>query len=276
MARPIAAIDVGGSSVKRGVVHLPDGVDETATVTIDARADRALLLDALTGAAADLLDGRPDLADLAVAFPDPFDYVAGVPLLRGLGKFESLFGVELGDELRSRLPSVRRLSFCHDAEAAGVGEAAVGAGAKHRRVLAITLGTGFGSALVVDGRPVTELDGIVTRHLYDEPVRSLGRADDVLSARGLGRRLRADPARVETGTSDEVFVRFGIDLGRFVQEWARRWAVDIVVVGGGGAAAFDRFAPGLRAATAVTVVRAELGTAAALIGAATLHADAAG
>ncbi|CAL9660302.1 hypothetical protein SUDANB145_06955 [Streptomyces sp. enrichment culture] len=47
----------------------------------------------------------------------------------------------------------------NDAVSAALGEHAAGAGRRCDRMLVITLGTGVGAAMLVDGRPVRGLDG---------------------------------------------------------------------------------------------------------------------
>ena len=151
----IAALDVGGTSIKSGVVdadHESRGADAVALgATIPTRATEGA--DVVLGQLATAIDGAVErattaVAGVALAFPGPFDVARGRALIRGLHKFDSIYGLELRPLLAERIsrPDLR-IGFARDSEAAGVGEATFGAGRGGGRVLTITLGTGLGSCL---------------------------------------------------------------------------------------------------------------------------------
>ena len=104
--------------------------------------------DVVLGQLATAIDGAVEqattaVAGVALAFPGPFDVARGRALIRGLHKFDSIYGLELRPLLAERISrSDLRIGFARDSEAAGVGEATFGAGRGGGRVLTITLGTG--------------------------------------------------------------------------------------------------------------------------------------
>ena len=90
-----------------------------------------------------------------MAVPGPFDYARGIGLFRDVGKFDSLYGVDVRRGLLTRIrPRPSAVRFLNDADAFGVGEYAAGAARGHDRAVCITLGTGVGSAFLDRGRPV--------------------------------------------------------------------------------------------------------------------------
>jgi glucokinase len=94
----------------------------------------------------------PDLLGVAFGFPGPFDYEAGICLIEGVEKYGALYGVNIRDAIRTRLDlGDLPILFRNDAEAAVVGETRYGAGRNYPRVIGVTLGTGCGSAFLVDG-----------------------------------------------------------------------------------------------------------------------------
>ena len=276
MVGSIAVLDVGGTSIKVGAVPVPSQQRTNATGGVDvviddaiptlAASDTATVLHQLGRAAETALGsaqsiGRP--RGMAIAFPGPFDLDAGRPLIRGLHKFESIYGMDVRAELRQRVDlSELPIVFVRDSEAVGVGEAVHGAGRDGRRVLTVAIGTGFGSCLT-DGGVVVERVGDQEVDRLHELVLPAGRVDDVLSARGLA-------AVTDTATSSDPFETFGRRLGRFLDDITRRLDADLVVVGGGVAGSFDRFAPAARHEMFVPCVAASLGSAGPLLGAARL------
>lgn len=94
-----------------------------------------------------------------VAIPGPFDCSRGVGAYAGVSKFADWNNYALGSALREGLRA-GRVSFLNDAHAFGVGEVLAGAAAGARRSVAVTLGTGVGSAFVADGIPQTSGPGV--------------------------------------------------------------------------------------------------------------------
>jgi glucokinase len=93
---------------------------------------------------------------LTVAIPGPMDYANGVGQFRDVGKFDALAGVDLRQALLARLTAPpARIIFLNDADAFGLGEWVAGAARGYARVVAITLGTGVGSAFLDAGTVVS-------------------------------------------------------------------------------------------------------------------------
>jgi glucokinase len=224
-----------------------------------------------------------DLLGVGIGFPGPFDYEAGVCLVEGVEKFGSIYGVNLRQALRARLDRLDHpVLFRNDAEAAIVGESCYGAGRPYRRLVGITLGTGCGSAFIVDGQPVTSGDGVPPNGwLYPLSFRGM-RADDIFSRRGLEDRLRAagaasydvreaaGAARAGNAQARQVFEAFGEELGVFLHPFTAAFHADALIVLGRIAGAIDLFGPALRQALPVPVLQAQRGEDAALLGAADL------
>jgi glucokinase len=283
----IAALDVGGSSVKSGVVA-PDGAlaGPLSLAPLDSDASAAELLGTLAGVARTQLDREDALDDvLAVAYPGPCDYAAGVA--QSTVKLAALNGLSLAAELRARTgrPELD-VSFRNDAEAAAAAEARVGAGRTFARVLMLTLGTGLGAAFVERGEPIAERAGIVAAELYRLPVGE-STADDRFSTRGLATRLRelgapatdlAEAAALaeQSASTLDAFSGFGQDLGRFLAPRLEALDAQALVIGGGLAGAFRLFGPAVAAEVHVPVIPAGLGRAAGVIGAALCLAPALG
>jgi predicted NBD/HSP70 family sugar kinase len=268
----VAALDVGGTSIKSGVVREGE-VELLPAVPSRSGAERDTVIDQLVAASAAAVDAAgDDLIGLAIAVPRPFDLERGIPLLRGLHKFESVHGVELRPILRARTAvGEHPIRFAGDAEAAGVGEARFGAGAGLGRVLTITLGTGIGACLTDGGEVVTVVGDALVEDLHERPTPT-GRADDVFSVRGLASALDVEPAELRTAATDLAHAadleRFGRRLGSFLAPVLAEFGAEAVVVGGGLSSVFDRFAPTMD----VPARRATLGKRGPLLGVAALAA----
>jgi glucokinase len=146
-------------------------------------ADKMSIIDALSlrrevdsaGSAGDILSAWSDalfvlisqtgpekLAGIGFAMPGPFDYSTGLALFEGVRKYDHLYGINVREEIVRRLgldPSVS-VRFLNDATCFAVGEAWIGRASAFSRSMAITLGTGFGSAFLEKGIPVEAGDEV--------------------------------------------------------------------------------------------------------------------
>ena len=123
--------------------------------------------------------------------PGPFDYVKGICYIKGVAKYENLYGFNITDAISSHLnvPDGFLIRFMNDASSFAVGEAWAGSAIKAVRSLSITLGTGFGSAFIsnkipiVDGPEVPKIGCV-----YHLPYKD-GIADDYFSTRWFSRQI---------------------------------------------------------------------------------------
>lgn len=308
---PIPVLDVGGTHVTAALVDPATGRPVPSSVTrrpLGSHAAATRILDAIGRTALELPAGhRPYWG---VAMPGPFDYETGIGRFTGIGKFESLSGVDVGAGLRERLADrAERLCFLNDADAFAIGEYRAGAAAGHDRVVCLTLGTGVGSSFLHAGRPVHDGDRVPPRgHVHRLTVHGRPLEDTVsrrairahyarLAATANGRDVpdrtvfpdgvpdvREIAARAKGGAAAacEVF-RYAFDaLGRALAPWIDRFQATAVVVGGSMAQSWDLIHPALTGAlasaarTAVPVLPAARSAEAPLIGAAHWARDASG
>ena len=282
MGQVIAVMDVGGTSIKTGAVRFDDGGDDPhievgPALPTNSNEAADVVLDSLAAGADAALDvAGHEVAGLAIAICGPFDIDAGISRMRGVHKFEEIYGIDLGAALRERSSaSELPIRFARDAESAGTGESLAGAGAGVDRVLTMTVGTGLGTCLTEGARPIEYIDGFGVEHLAMRETPWGGRADDVLSAHGLADRLGVAMADLRTAVDDpanaDIVSDHGTRLGTFLAPVVIEFDAHLVVIGGGFSAAFDRFGPSLQAAIgSVPVGPAALGTAGPLLGAAHL------
>lgn len=319
-ALPTPVLEVGGTHVTAALVA--EGQERTRILgegswrvlpnsimrrDLDAHAPAARLLDELarTAEEATARAGGQHTGHWGAAVPGPFDYTSGIARYTGVGKFDSLNGVDVGAGLMDRLgPAAAGITFLNDADAFGLGEFALGTAGGSRRCVCITLGTGVGSVFLADGIPVktgTDVPPDGSCYLLQYHGKPL---EDTVSRRAI-RRAYASAAAVPTpaggnasdgGTSpglpdvreiaaaaragDPVAAAvvqhaFG-SLGDALAPYLERFGADILIVGGSMAGSWDLVEPALRTGLAgaapalagMPITRAGHGEAAGLVGAA--------
>ena len=168
---PLLAFDVGGSFIKAGLVDLQRGrvVREIEPEPTPAGGAPEAVLDLLATIAGRL----PAAGPVGFAFPS----VAKRGVARTAANVDRRWiGTNAASLLEQRIG--RPVVFLNDADAAGVAEMSFGAGqGRDEVVMLLTLGTGIGSALFVDGRlmPNTELGHLEFAGMEAE-TRASGRA----------------------------------------------------------------------------------------------------
>jgi glucokinase len=283
----VIGVDLGGTKILVGVVTRAGTVDRHQEVPTPLES-QAALLDGLEEAVRDLLDEQ--ISAVGFGVPSRIDQASGrvegsvnIPL-EGIG-FRSLMSERLG------LP----VGIENDANAATLAEFVAGAGRDARTMVMLTLGTGCGGGVVVDGklfRGWAEFGhmviveggepcfGACTGHGHLEAYVSGSAATrdaqlafgPAVDAHRLVRLAEEGDAR-----AIEILDRIGRHLGAGIGSLVNLFNPELVVVGGGFAAAGDLI---LKAAEAVArvealepagervrIARAELGTMAGLIGA---------
>lgn len=233
-------LDIGGTGIKGAVVDLETGALSSERVRIDT--PRPATVEAVLDTAEAVIAETGWEGPVGCAFP-------GVVKRGVVGTAANIddewLGVDLDARLRARLR--RPVRTLNDADAAGLAEMRLGAGRDAAGVvLMLTLGTGIGSALFVDGRLVPntelghlELDGFVA----ESRASASARQRDGLSYEAWAERLQRYFAHVE-----------------------RLFSPDLFIVGGGISRKADRFLP--RLALRAPVVVAGLRQNAGIVGAA--------
>jgi len=143
------------------------------------------------------------------------------------------------------------VTLVNDADAAGVAEMRFGAG-KDRKgvVIMLTLGTGIGSAIFLDGKLL--------------PNSEFGH----LSIRGKDAEKRASEKMREDKKLS--WKQWAARLSEFLNEMEKLFSPDLFIIGGGISKKSEKFFPHLKTQTEVIVVPAQMRNEAGIIGAAYL------
>jgi glucokinase len=252
--------DIGGSHITCAAVDLVSGKiirDSLSEKSVDNQAPAKEIIGIWTQALSASLAKVPreNVKGIGFAMPGPFDYVKGICYIRGVAKYENLYGVNVTDAIADSLGlhAGFLIRFMNDASAFAVGEAWAGSASKFNRSLSITFGTGFGSAFIsnripiVDGPEVPKLGCI-----YHLPYKN-GIADDYFSTRGLLSRYKKLTGKELSGVKElasgaatdkvvaDLFADFGDNAGIFLAPWLKVFKAEILVIGGNISHAYNLF-----------------------------------
>ncbi|HZK05923.1 MAG TPA: ROK family protein [Actinomycetaceae bacterium] len=240
-------IDIGGSGIKGAPVDLEKGVllENRKRIPTPERSTP----DAVAEVCARVLESFdvPEGTPVGVTLPAPIRH--GV-LVFMANLHKSWHGVD-ADALMTKTLG-REVYAVNDADAAGYAEVVYGAArGQQGTVIVTTLGTGIGSAIIVDGTlvPNTEL-GHLEVNGYDAESRA------------------SSAAKEREGLS---YKKWAKRLTRYYRTLEMLFSPDLFVVGGGVSRDHAEFLPLIRVRT--PMVPAELRNAAGIVGAARLAAN---
>ena len=243
--------DIGGSHITCQLINLDTNtllVGTRKRIHVDSRAPGNDILKGWTAALTAAAGPLPitSLAGIGFAMPGPFDYPGGTAWFRGVEKFENLYGINIRKEIHDRLhlPGSFRVRFFNDASCFAIGETWLGHASGFERVIAVTIGTGFGSTFISNKVPVRSADGIPEDgFLYNVPFGN-SIADDYFSTRWFLKKYTAMTGKQAVNVEGlldiidkekavrDIFNEFGNNLGTFLGPWIKKFNAGCVVMGG--------------------------------------------
>ena len=300
-------IDFGGTSIKSGLVRDGRILQRGTLIHTPQYSGAESLLEALKEVVAELRRADPDVRALGIGLPGIVDSVNGV--VHELTNVPGWNDVPLRDRLE------RDTGLCvtveNDANAMAYGEWKYGAAREGRHVVCITLGTGVGGGLILNGQLYRgaqlgageaghmSIDyrgvpgpygnfGALERYVGNNQIA--GRARELYAAAGVGKTLEqcapaelAQAARSGDPIARGVWEAVGAEVGAALANIVWLLNPDTIVIGGGVAKArellFEPILKSLRERTLsvfhehLRVVSATLDNDAGIIGNAALALD---
>ena len=295
-------IDIGGTAIKSGMVAADGRILARGGFPFDREMDFDALLRALVRTCRDLERKAGGCAGgVGIAIPGFADPEDGT-VIDGAGNVPVLRGRRLPSELAARIGIP--VFIQNDGVAATVGEQQFGAGRHFRRFVLVTIGTGIGGAVAIDGRIVAgsrgeppELGAMVLDAAGPLNAAGLpGTFEHYACASAFLAAYRQCGGKTEGLGVADLFARAGVDgsAAAAIDAVCRRIAqalgglvnalnLEACLIGGGVAAAGRPLVDGVNAHLAdftwpllcrnVRVVPAETGNDAGLLGAAWLAAQ---
>ncbi len=145
----VVGVDIGGQSAKIGVVNINgEVINQTVISTKYDKDEAALFFDSLCKAISELVDIN-DVKGIGIGAPCANYYTGEMKGAYNV-KWVNEGTVNLRDEVSSRLNNLP-VTVTNDANAAAMGEMKYGAAKGMTNFIIITLGTGVGSGIVING-----------------------------------------------------------------------------------------------------------------------------
>ncbi len=290
----VIGIDLGGTAIKLGRFRQDGTCLQSLSVATPQPATPTAVVEAMVEAITSLRSEGAQLnanyKAIGVGTPGPAD--ADGRIARVAINLTGWHDVPLADMLEGKTgcPTV----IANDANCAGLGEAWLGAGRQFRNLILLTLGTGVGGAIILDGKLFTghqgaggEL-GLITLN-PDGPMCNSGNQgslEQYVSVQAIRRRTGKEPAKLGVMAREgdksalEFWESYGRDLGAGLASLIYILTPEAIVIGGGVSASAEFFFPAALAEierrvlyssrAGLQLLPAELGNQAGMVGAAKL------
>ncbi len=261
----IIGVDIGGRHISSAAINNDDIKVIQGTYfsgPVDSKASKEIILEkwaAIINLTIEAIQGTSGFDSdkgigIAFSMPGPFQYQTGIAMFEGNDKYESLYNVSISDSLLKYLSTQNvKFRFLNDASCFGVGgsliqETSLG----NKKIIAITLGTGFGAAFLDNKLPVTQGDNIPNNGcLWDKKFKD-DIADNYFSTRWFlneyenltGIRLNGgvkEIARLQNSFTEKIFNDFAYNLSEFLTPFIDAFDADLVVIGGNIAKNYSLF-----------------------------------
>ncbi len=289
MVDQIIGIDLGGSAIKAGRFSCMGECLQTLTIDTPQPATPDAVLPAML-AAIHQVDPQGEAQAIGVGMPGPVDVTGRVSLIAiNLSNWQM---VAVADWLEAK--TKKPVILANDANCAGLGEAWLGVGCQFPNLILLTLGTGVGGAVILDGklfvgsRGIGAELGLITLNPDGPPCNSgnQGSLEQYVSVQAIRRRTGLEPRELDTrarsgDTEALAFWRdYGRDLGAGLASLIYVFDPDVVVLGGGISASAEFLLPTVQAEvhrrvfysahSGLQILVATLGNQAGMVGAAKL------
>ncbi len=252
----IIGLDIGGTHISSGLVNSANTPRlQMQKTSFNTHTDAQEIIQQIAHSINNIL--LPDTKAIGIAFPGPFNYKTGVAAIARVGgKFEHIFGLHIRQAIADQLTTTNiPIYFANDAHCFALG-AHRQFQLQHQPTLFLTLGTGFGSQFMIDGKVVTKDPCLpASGMLFDQDFLS-AKADDYFSSRWLlnsyavktGRTMPAVKEMVEQEPliAAAIFKEFGTLLGQFLCSWLYKFNCKELVIGGNIAKSASMFLPWLQ------------------------------
>lgn len=276
----ILGVDIGGSHITSALVDLEKRAVVEGSLSrkhIDSHGTYPEIISSWASAMQESLKNGTSLdVKIGIAMPGPFNYEDGISLIRGVDKYESLYGKNIRNILASSLRvEPGNIRFKNDAACFLQGEMAAAHLDDCNKVIGITLGTGLGTSIYSNG---TAVDA----EMWASPLKG-GIAEDIISTRWFVRRYHELTGSQVKGVKDlveihhrdqaarAIFNEFAENFSEFLRGFVTRENPEVIIVGGNISRASDYFLGEVTTLLAsqnihIPIRLAKLGENAALIG----------
>jgi len=252
----VIGIDLGGTAIKMGRFNEQGNCLQSLTIPTPQPAYPKIVLETLVRAIA-RLDSNNQSVTIGVGTPGIIDATGRIAKVAI--NLEGWRDIPLANWLETEMG--RPTILANDANCAGMGEYWLGAGKSFQNMIMLTLGTGVGGAIILDGKLYVGHNGmagelgLMTLNLKGPPCNSgnSGSLEQYVSIQAIRRETGLEPhelgEKAEAGDEGALsfWQTYGSNLGTGITNILYAFDPEAVIIGGGVSLSAKFFFPSLQA-----------------------------
>jgi glucokinase len=240
----VLGIDVGGHSIKAGIVSKKGNILAKEVLLTEADKGRKTVVNNILKIITSLLKKDKTIKSIGIGIPGTINrkgYVNYTPNI-------PLSNFDLGKELKKTLK--KKLTFGNDADNFALAHQKLGSGKGYQNMICLTLGTGVGSGLIINGELFTNNGAPELGHTtikYDGPESKCCGNDGCIES-FIGRKTFPEgpleiykKAVTKDSKAIERFEDYGKHLGIAISNFINIFNPDLVILGGQLSNAYNFF-----------------------------------
>jgi glucokinase len=255
-------VDIGGSHISSAAVHIDTYkiIPETYFKSpVNSKTSKEEIFRKWGNVINQTLEKVKDenVMGIGIAMPGPFQYKTGIAMFEGNDKYESLHKVSIASELPYYLNGKNlAIRFLNDASSFGIGGALINKIGKNQKIVALTLGTGFGAAFLKNHVPVVNDELVPEGGCLWDKVFLDGIADDYFSTRWFLSKYEEYTGDNNIGGVKEIvdtnspislklFEEFALNFSEFMLPHLTKFDADLLIIGGNISKSHHLFLPAI-------------------------------
>jgi len=253
-------VDIGGSHISSAAVNMNTYKIIPGTYfksPVNSKASKEEILRKWGDVINQTLEKVKDenVMGIGIAMPGPFQYKTGIAMFERNDKYELLHKVSIASELPKHLNgSNLSIRFLNDASSFGIGGALINKIGKNQKIVALTLGTGFGAAFLKNHVPVVNDERVPEGGCLWDKVFLDGIADDYFSTRWFLSKYEEFTGDNNIGGVKEIvdtnspislklFEEFALNFSEFMLPHLTKFDANLLVIGGNISKSHHLFLP---------------------------------
>lgn len=187
----LLCVDVGGTEIKSLLIDL-----ETKSIVVEQKKfpsksnlNKIEILNHFSFVLNKMKKENNTICAIAMAFPGPFDYENGISYMKGINKYDSLYGISIESgikQLNNNWINSCKFIFLHDIASFALGCCQLNPVYNKEKIMYLCIGTGAGTSFTNKGELDLSQNLPKNGWIYNEPFKD-SIIDDYISVRGFNK-----------------------------------------------------------------------------------------
>lgn len=254
MIKNYICLDIGGTSIKSAIVNSKNIIVKNTynKKSLNSKREKEYILRQFIQPIKKNINylkrKKENLNGIAIAIGGPFDYKKGISYIKNFDKYESIYGMNIKEIIQKELKISKDLPFIFDIDSwcFARGEVQFKQYDKYNKIIVLTLGTGVGSAFIINKKVVSRGKGVPYLGWISGKKYKKGILNDYISSiymvkkyflitnKKIDVNTMAILAKKGDKIAKSIFAEVGTTIGSYLQDhFIKDFNTECLIFGGG-------------------------------------------